>query len=61
MSDFLKGNFKVRGDVVDRKADKSEQNVSEALRERVLANICGSMVYVDQTELTWDPEGSDKK
>ena len=53
MNNFLKGNFEVKNPVVEKKA-KFEKNLSGQLRKRALANICGSMVYVDQSELTWD-------
>ena len=57
MSDLLKGNFKVEKEVVEQDGDQSKsrgEEIQDHLKKQALANICGSMVYVEQTELTWD-------
>jgi hypothetical protein len=57
MSDFLKGNFPVRKKIVEQKPDTEQtraDEISEHLRSQALAHICGSMVYVEKTELSWD-------
>ena len=57
MSEFLKGNFKVKNEVRENPA-AAARSQSEALKEefrkKALASICGSMVYVERTELTWN-------
>lgn len=53
MSEFLKGNFKVQREVKEDE-DTRPKPMAEQLRERALANISGSMVFVDDTTLTWD-------
>jgi len=49
----LKGNFKVKKEVT-LKEDKKEVSVREQLRERALASLGGSMVYMERTDLTWE-------
>lgn len=61
MSDFLKGNFTVKRDVVEKEAANGEstsQDLADKLRKAALASIGGSMVYMERTELTWN--GDDK-
>lgn len=62
MSDFLRGNFTTKKSVqekdVSAERTRSEE-IAAHLREKALANICGSMVYVEKTELSWD--GDDAK
>lgn len=60
MSEFLKGNFQVKHEVVAPGADETvqtaAQRLSEEFRAKALSSIGGSMVYVDRTDLTWDGE-----
>ncbi|MDZ4726930.1 MAG: hypothetical protein SH817_12290 [Leptospira sp.] len=55
--DILKGNFKVKKEVdLAKLKNDSESNVSEELKQKVLATLGGSMVYVERNKLTWDGE-----
>lgn len=59
MSEFLKGNFKVKKEVQEAAPGRSApQSKADALKEKfkkqALASIGGSMVYVERTELTWN-------
>lgn len=57
MTDFLKGNFKVKRAVkesLSARKKNSAQELKERLRKKALASIGGSMVYVERTELTWN-------
>ena len=55
MSEFLKGNYEVKKQVRERPGKKgTSKELSEELRQRALASISGSMVYVERTELAWD-------
>lgn len=57
MSDFLKGNFSVKNEVAPGKETddgNASTTIKERLRVRAMANICGSMVYIDDTALEWD-------
>jgi len=54
--EFLKGNFKVKKPVVSSSEDEKKSSVKEKLKERALASLGGSMVYMEQTDLTWDGE-----
>lgn len=61
MSEFLKGNFKVKRPVAAAKPVKAKsksQALSERFRKQALASIGGSMVYVERTDLTWNGDGS---
>lgn len=61
MSDFLKGNFTVKRDVVEKEVvhdGSSGRDLADKLRKAALASIGGSMVYMERTELTWN--GDDK-
>jgi hypothetical protein len=61
MDELLKGNFKVKREVVaDDVVAPSEpgQALAEKLRRAALASIGGSMVYMERTALTWS--GDDK-
>ena len=63
MSDFLKGNFKVKNEVVETKTE-TEKSASEILAEKfekaALSSIGGSMVYVKRTNLTWNGQDESK-
>lgn len=56
MSDFLKGNFKVKRPVqapapaADAKAD----TFKDEYRRKALASVGGSMVFVEMDHLMWD-------
>lgn len=61
MSEFLKGNFKVKnvvGEGLGKHAKSKSQLLKEEFKKRALASICGSMVYVERTDLTWDGDGT---
>lgn len=61
MSDFLKGNFTVKREIVEKDQERDEsssRDLAEKLRKAALASIGGSMVYMERTELTWN--GDDK-
>lgn len=61
MSEFLKGNFKVKRPVAGAKPAKAKsksQALQERFRKQALASIGGSMVYVERTDLTWNGDGS---
>ena len=64
MSDFLKGNFKVKKDVKESEesTDQSKKDsIKDELRKAALASIGGSMVYVERTDLEWDGEEEESK
>lgn len=58
MSEFLKGNFQVKRDVVVSNVEQSDktsaERIADELRKKALSSLGGSMVYVDRTDLTWD-------
>lgn len=61
MSEFLKGNFKVKKAVagpVNAKPRSKAHDLKEKFRKQALASIGGSMVYVERTELTWNGDGA---
>lgn len=64
MSDFLKGNFKVKNEAKEKTEDKKEENsaksIAEELKKAAINSIGGSMVYVERSELTWDGSDSEK-
>jgi len=60
--EFLKGNFKLKKEIIDPdRAEKyrNSNDIGSELRKRALASLGGSMVYVERTDLTWD--GNDDK
>jgi hypothetical protein len=62
-SGFLRGNFQVKRDIVERDKEDSKsaaQKLQEEFRKKALSSLGGSMVYVDRTQLTWDGDESDK-
>lgn len=74
MSDFLKGNFKVKNPVKGEKEDKSkkkddnsEPTFMDEYKRKAIQSVAGSMVFVEKELMTWDPEtenpedGKDKK
>lgn len=60
MSEFLKGTYplpkrdQAKGESSQQGDEGAEPSLTEELRERALASICGSMVYVERTALSWD-------
>lgn len=56
MNDFLKGNFKVKKDVIEKAPliASESQKLAEELKQRALTSLGGSMVYMERTDLTWD-------
>ena len=73
MSDILKGNYKVNKEIKSHKETevepeeekpeklKSSKEIATALKKAAMNSIGGSMVYVDNSDLTWDPNEEDKK
>lgn len=60
MSDeILKGNFNVKKPVREKREE--EKSVVSGYKEKALASIGGSMVYVERTNLTWDGEEKENK
>lgn len=61
MSDFLKGNYPVKREIIEKDQNQdaqSSQELAAKLRKAALASIGGSMVYMERTDLTWN--GDDK-
>ena len=56
MSDeILKGNFKIQNKIKDEKISiNKKENLKQELKERALASLGGSMVYVERDNLNWD-------
>ncbi len=56
MSDeILKGNFKIQNKIKDEKISiNKKENLKQELKERALASLGGSMVYVERDKLNWD-------
>ena len=53
MDNLLKGNFKVKRPVQDKKR-KEDKSVAEKHREKALSSIGGSMVYMEKDKFIWD-------
>lgn len=51
---FLRGNFKVKHAPPVIESDPERPSLAEQLKERALASLGGSMVYVDRHHLSWD-------
>jgi hypothetical protein len=55
--DILKGNFKVKKGIdLGKLKTETDTSLSEELKQKVLATLGGSMVYVERNKLTWDGE-----
>ncbi len=56
MSEFLKGNFSVKKEVVESPDAQQDEaaSLAETLKKQVLTSLGGSMVYMERTGLTWD-------
>jgi hypothetical protein len=52
MTDFLKGNFKVKGDV-DSKENEST-SLEEIFEKEALKKLGGSITYVSKKKVVWD-------
>jgi hypothetical protein len=62
MSEFLKGNFKVKRPVQEApKADDSKASFKDEYRKKALSSVGGSMVFVEMDQLVWDGEPEAKK
>lgn len=55
--ELIKGNFKVKNPVVFSDADK-KSSVQKQLKEKALASLGGSMVYMERKNLTWEGENA---
>jgi hypothetical protein len=56
--DILKGNYKIKKQIKEKEISIDEQEkLKKELKERALASLGGSMVYVERDKLNWD--GSD--
>ena len=55
MDEILKGNFKVKNPI-DLALENKQNKLSlkEQVRQRALASLGGSMVYVERSQLIWD-------
>ena len=51
MEDLLKGNYKVKNKVLEKKGKKSKDN---NYKNKALNSIGGSMVFVEREKLFWD-------
>lgn len=60
MSEFLKGNFRVKRPVApaDKAADKP--SFKEEYRKKALGSVGGSMVFVEMDQLHWDGDSEEK-
>ncbi len=57
-NDILKGNYKIKKKIVEKKINiAKKEKLKKELKERALASLGGSMVYVERDKLVWD--GSD--
>lgn len=61
MEEILKGNFKVKRPVNPEALDRKTEEVGGQLKERALASLGGSMVYVERETLIWDGESEPAK
>ena len=58
MTEFLKGNFKVKNaPSVKSQTVKSEKSLNEKFKKKAIENIGGSMVFVERDKMTWEPKG----
>lgn len=57
MSDFLKGNYDLEEEIVD-KSDESE-SAQDEFKEKALNSIGGSMVFVEREQYVWDGDDED--
>lgn len=55
MDNLLRGNFQPKRKIVF-KEEKDTQGLSDQRRQKVMATLGGSMVYIEKTPLNWDGE-----
>jgi hypothetical protein len=55
MTDLLKGNFKVKRDVVVEETKDEKAELKSQYLKKALESIGGSMVFVERDKLEWDP------
>lgn len=61
MDEILKSNFQVKRPVRVQDQQENEtaagyKSLQQEFKERALASLGGSMVYVERTGFAWDPE-----
>ena len=54
INNFLKGNYKLDATKNVEKTQQSKPDVQEELKNKALASLGGSMVYVERNKLNWD-------
>ena len=53
--DILKGNYKIKKQIKEKESSINEnEKLKKELKERALASLGGSMVYVERDKLFWD-------
>jgi hypothetical protein len=53
--DILIGNYKIKKKIQEKEISIDEQEkLKKELKERALASLGGSMVYVERDKLNWD-------
>ena len=53
--DILKGNYKIKKQIKENEISMDEQEkLKKEFKERALASLGGSMVYVERDKLFWD-------
>ena len=57
MSDLLKGNFRVQGDVVDK---KPELTLEDQFEREALKRLGGSIAFVAKRKVVWADENAQK-
>ena len=54
-NDILKGNYKIKKQIKEEEIRLDEkEKLKNKLKERALASLGGSMVYVERDKLFWD-------
>ncbi|BBM87896.1 hypothetical protein [Candidatus Uabimicrobium amorphum] len=54
MDDILKGNYKVKKSINEAETKDPSLDVKEEFKNKALASLGGSMVYVERDKLNWD-------
>ena len=57
MSNFLKGNYTIKDQVIDNESDESDDEYTN----KALNSIGGSMVFVERKKMVWTGETDDDK
>ena len=61
MSEFLKGNFKVKREInLDVEVDEKKLKAEE-YKKKALASLGGSMVFVEREKLFWQEDDKESK